>query len=292
MSESEPAHPSPFIATVKSVGLYCLFFCLLLTGFCMISWYEKGAHPIDLPYSYNFMLPITGITFLPLIFIVFLLLQGISSGLARFLINLISVLIVIVICIKLFQFFTNTQMGYNFVVFQSGFSSLFKGTMAPVTAISFLILTMTLLMLNRNNHIMTMLSGYLITLFITINVVVVVGYLFGTPLLYSYTVYGNHITPMSLSTAICFILIGVAVIAKIGALYFPLKPLMEPSTKGQLLRAFVPLIFVFVLADGVAYALLPAYFHFNPALVPAIMALMFIGTASLVIYRVANKIGS
>jgi PAS domain S-box-containing protein len=293
MSELLPESAINFPA-IKRTGMGCLLLCIFLTVLNLFSWLNRDALPIILPGRFIAMPPITAFAFIILAGIVYLMLRTKESKAVVFISNLLSGFIGVVIIIKLYQFFANINWALEAEMLHadSKVYQIIMGRMAPVTALSFLITIFTLFLINQHKERLIKVAGYLVMLSIGINVVVSIGYLFRTPLLYSYIVHGNHIVPVALPTAICFILIGVAIIAKIGAACFPLKPLVGNSTKARLLRAFVPLIFGFVLLDGIAYSFLPSYKHFNPALIPAIMALLFIGTASIVIYRVANKIGS
>ena len=65
------------------------------------------------------------------------------------------------------------------------------------------------------------------------------GYLFSpnAPLL-----YGTESIPMALNTALCFVALGVGIVAAAGPEAFPLARLSGPSIRARLLRTFLPLV--------------------------------------------------
>ncbi len=70
------------------------------------------------------------------------------------------------------------------------------------------------------------------------------GYLYAAPLL-----YGGTSIPMALNTAVAFFILGVGLIGAAGPAAIPLRPLMGPSIRARLLRAFLPVTMLIVLVS-------------------------------------------
>jgi PAS domain S-box-containing protein len=291
---SENLKDNAFNQKLNYLGLFSLLTCFCIAFIILIQWmlYRRLIFIFD--SSYIPMQPVTSFTFILLCLNIFVMMQMPRNRVAQLISNILYVCICIIISFKLFKFFTHTKLDFQIIFNADPFllGRLTFGKMSPITALSFLISSLSLYFLNKGHIRLIKISGSLITASIGINSVVLIGYLFRTPILNSSEIYGDRITPIAFLTAVCFILLGIAIITKIGGACFPLKPMTGPSTRARLLRAFVPLIFGFVFLDGIAYSFLPVYLHFNPAIIPALIALLFIATASTVIYRVANKIGS
>jgi two-component sensor histidine kinase len=93
--------------------------------------------------------------------------------------------------------------------------------------------------------------------------VFLLGYVFGTPLLYS-----SGVVPMARSTALGFILLGAGLVCEAGTGQQPLSMFSGVSTRAVLLRAFVPL----VAALSLAHSLLLSLDGSNPAFVGPLLA--------------------
>jgi hypothetical protein len=102
-------------------------------------------------------------------------------------------------------------------------------------------------------------AGALGALATIIGTVILVGYWYGTPLL-----YGGTIIPVALSTACAFLLCGVAIVAAAGLEQWPLRMFYGDSTQALLLRAFVPLIIAAALINGWINTALLQHSRVNP----------------------------
>src|SRR5438045_8723170 len=95
--------------------------------------------------------------------------------------------------------------------------------MAPMTAINFLFIGTGLLALTGNQP--AKFAGPLGALATVIGAVVLVGYWYGTPLL-----YGGHTIPVAFSTACGFFLSGIGIMMTAGAAVSPLQAVHCGST--------------------------------------------------------------
>lgn len=91
-------------------------------------------------------------------------------------------------------------------------------------------------------------AGGLAALVVLGGVVFLLGYAFGTPLMYH-----SGVVPMARSTALAFLLLGLALVCQAGPRLFPLRLFAGPSPQASLMRAFVPL----TVALSFAHSLFP-----------------------------------
>src|SRR2546430_10632005 len=156
--------------------------------------------------------------------------------------------------------------------------------MAPRTAINFLFIGTGLLALTGRQP--AKFAGPLGALAAIIGAVVLVGYWYGTPLL-----YGGHTIPVALSTACGFFLSGMALVMLAGSAGWPLRAFLGDSARAVLLRAFVPLITAAALINGWINARLPARIHVNPAVTSALCAVVFAALIALIISQISSLVG-
>jgi|GEM_PF-3609059 Signal transduction histidine kinase len=88
-------------------------------------------------------------------------------------------------------------------------------------------------------------AGPLAALVLLSGSVFLLGYVFGTPLL-----YGTGVVPMARSTALAFVVLGMGLVCAAGPQLPPLSLFAGDSTKAVLLRAFVPLVVALSLAHS------------------------------------------
>lgn len=142
------------------------------------------------------------------------------------------------------------------------------GRMSPVTAATLVLQGSALLLLHvpfrrRQASLWAALCGLLVTV---CGLTVLVGYAYGAPLL-----YGGTTIPVALPTAIGFLLLG----SGITSLAVPRVPRLAPwsgrSTRGILVRAFLPAMLLFILVEG--WISVNAEDLLNPALLHSLSVL-------------------
>src|SRR5436190_14118809 len=154
---------------------------------------------------------------------------------------------------KLVEIFGGFHFGIDawFVRNPELFGAVPTGRMAPLTASNLVFTAIALLALTGTQP--AKFGGPLGALATLIGALVLVGYWYGTPLL-----YGGHIVPVALSTAFGFFLSGLGVTTAAGAEGWPLRTFLGDSTRAVLLRAFIPLITAAALINGWVNATLPS----------------------------------
>ncbi len=168
------------------------------------------------------------------------------------------------------------------------FGAVSAGRMSPIAALSFVVVSIAILLLlkNRDRERAASLASICASVALTGYLVVLLGYLYGMPLL-----YGGKVIPVALTTTLAFLFLSGGIIAASGANHFPLRPFAGTSARALLLRAFLPVTVVVVLANGILYNVVPGHIRLNHALLGALSALLSAFVISLVVSRTAGVIG-
>ena len=138
---------------------------------------------------------------------------------------------------------------------------------------------------NRKSVFNDVLS-ILVSILIFANIVFILGYIYGAPLL-----YGGTVIPVGLSTAIAFIFLGGAIIFTNGPEHLPLSLFTGATTRAILLRAFVPVSVLLVIGSNVFMAYAKSYLNIQDALLSAISTLVAMLVTGIVIFQIARQIG-
>src|SRR5213082_1344755 len=189
-------------------------------------------------------------------------------------------------CAKLIEVLGGFNFGIDalFVRNPEHFGAVSTGRMAPMTALNCVFIAMGLFALTGKQP--AKFAGPFGALATIIGAVVLVGYWYGTPLL-----YGGHTIPVALSTACGFFLSGMALVMLAGSAGWPLRAFLGDSARAVLLRAFVPLITAAALINGWINARLPARIHVNPAVTSALCAVVFAALIALIISQISRVVG-
>jgi serine phosphatase RsbU (regulator of sigma subunit) len=195
-------------------------------------------------------------------------------------------IVLAIACAKLVEIFGRFHFGIDawFVRNPELFGAVPTGRMAPLTAFNFVFIAIALLALTGKRP--ARLGGPFGALATLIGTVVLVGYWYGTPLL-----YGGHVIPVALSTACGFFLSGIGLTTAAGTEGWPLRTLLGDSTRAMLLRAFVPLITAAALVNGWVNTTLPSWIHVNPAVTSALCAVIFAALIAIIISQLSHHVG-
>jgi diguanylate cyclase (GGDEF)-like protein/PAS domain S-box-containing protein len=169
------------------------------------------------------------------------------------------------------------------------YSSFLVGKMSPLTAIGFLLasLSLSLCALRRWNKSARVAADILAISIFYLGLFPLVGYLYATPLL-----YGGMIVPISLPSAILFLLLAVALMAHAPARSSVLSLFLGMSTKARLIRVFVPALALQSLAVSYLNAHLASWMTpANPAILASLDTMLVLSTSTLLILLVAPRVG-
>jgi signal transduction histidine kinase len=162
------------------------------------------------------------------------------------------------------------------------------GRMSPLTAVSFLLINSAILILitiQRNNQTTTSVA-MLAVISVFINFIVIIGYIFGTPLL-----YGGKIIPTALLTAIAIFSESIGLFQMSASHSLWLLSWNMHSFKGRLLRAFLIPIVGIIFLESWLESRIEIRQPGNLLLFHAIVVLVFIIFAVIVIGLIAKRMG-
>lgn len=162
------------------------------------------------------------------------------------------------------------------------------GWMSPIAAVNFVISGLALLLLlfsREGKHRTESIAAYLASFSLYIGIIVLIGYFYRTPLF-----YGASTIPTSLFTAITFLFLSVGLITSAGIEYLPLRLFIGDSVRARLMRSFIPVIFAYIVLEGVLKILLLPYSDEN-VLHSSIMIIFFFVIGGLITSRIAQTVG-
>ncbi|HLA04608.1 MAG TPA: sensor domain-containing diguanylate cyclase [Syntrophales bacterium] len=163
------------------------------------------------------------------------------------------------------------------------------GHMSPITATNFIAASLGVLCLifsPKGGQCYKNTAAFLALAAIATAFIVILGYLYGTPLL-----YGGNIRPVAFPTAAAFAFLGLGLLTASGPHVLPVRVFTGPSVRSCLLRAFLPTIIAFVLIYGWAYkTVLPT--TSNPALISSLITILSAAFIGILISKMAQSIGA
>jgi serine phosphatase RsbU (regulator of sigma subunit) len=267
----------------RSVPLICASIAVVLGVLTCIGWISGLSLLASVRAKYIPMAPSTALCFSLLgIGIIVQILRSRLIWISR----ILAVLVLAIACAKLVEFLGRSQFGIDalFVRNPGKFGGVPTGRMSPITAANFAITAAGLLALGGSR--LRRLAGTLGALATVIATVVLIGYWYGTPLL-----YGGTIVPVALSTACGFFLCGIGIVTAAGVEQWPIRMFHGDSTRALLLRVFVPLIIAAALINGWINTALLQHSRANPAFIAALCAVVFAALIGWIISEVALVVG-
>ncbi len=294
-------HDDPGISSEKSrnrfitgdiyirTALVCSAITLILGTLVMTGWVTSLYNLSSFGLSSIPMAPGTSLAFILLGGTWFFYLRAPSRRLTRISV-LASVLFVLLLALlNLIQFFTGVNTGIEeFLVHRvlALMPNIYgAGPMSPFSAFNFVLVCIAMLLLLTAVRRRFGLSGVFASVITSVNLGVLLGYLYGTPLL-----YGGEIRPVALQTGITFLFLSIGLIATIGPDHFPLRLLVGPSVSALLLRSFLLVIFVFALTHAVIENLFSQRI-INAALRTALALLISTVATMSVVLQLSRTIG-
>lgn len=262
---------------VGSIGL-----CGLLGSIPFLASFGESFIPI--PHSSAVLLITLGFS---MVFYV----CGVTRGLAKPMAGTALIFTGVFSLLKVTEFFGGAQFGIEniFHLHPGRFGAVLTGRMSPVAAaiagsVSLSLFLLVIVSDQRQRAIRW--AAYLTCAAGVTAFTVLLGYCYGTPLL-----YGGSVIPMALPEALGFIFLQVGIVIAIGPLHPPLRPLMGNSAHAQLLRAFLPITLVAVVLNGFLSQALPDSLRTNGAVISALTAVVILLITTVVVSRVALVLG-
>lgn len=284
--DTEPGHPAGALvhAAVASGTLAALLGLLGLVG------WMSGRHVLaSVRADFIPMAPLSAICFLLGASTLIGLASAATSRPGKAWMATASTLLQVLCAVKILEFRTAGKTGIEALLVRAPglFGVVPSGRISPLTVAGFVLVGVAaILLMSKRTKLMIDAAASLAAAVALGSSVVMVGYLYQTPLL-----YGAAIIPMALPTAIGLLCLGVGTVAAAGPKSCILRPFAGPSARARLLRAFVPLTVGVVVAGGFLQSALPLHFHLNEALSSALTALVSATVAGAIASRTARTIG-
>jgi serine phosphatase RsbU (regulator of sigma subunit) len=269
---------------LRTVAMFCASLTVLFALVTFVGWISGLQLLASVRARYIPMAPSTALCFSLL---GLGLLLHLRRPRLRWIARLMASVVLLIAAAKLVEFLSGLHFGIDawFVRNPGMFGAVRTGRMSPLTAFDFLFSALGLIALASPD--LRKWAGSLGALTTIISAVVLVGYWYGTPLL-----YGGSIIPVALSTAWGFFLCGSAIVAATGGEAWPLRSFLGDSTRAVLLRAFVPIIIAAALINGsIGATLLRRDVHANPAVISALGALVFAALITAIVSQVSRVVG-
>jgi signal transduction histidine kinase len=266
-----------------------LFFVLIITGISLFGWFSgrMGLTSFSLRY-----IPIphsSAVVFIVLSILFFIRYKFEQSGLVRLSISVL-VSFVAFYCILIFlDFIFNFTWDVENIFIKNPvkFGDVLVGRMSPITSLLFILICAGILgNFKMNSATMRYLGGSFSFLAGIISSVLLIGYLYKAPLL-----YGSQIIPVSLPSAICFLLFSITLLRIYELKYWTFNLINDNKVTRQLLKSFLPIVVLIVILEG----FLDTVFSFNdinPPLTAALILLIVVFVTVLIILRVSAIIGA
>jgi PAS domain S-box-containing protein len=178
---------------------------LVLFGWWINNQFLKSIRSDTVPMN-----PITAIGFI-LAGITLLLKQEEIKGKRNKMANVLADLVLLTGCLKLFSVITNLHIPFDNLLFRGRLWNpelQHYDTIAPNTAINFVLSAFALLFLNKETSHGRRPSQYIAIVVTLISLVSLYGYIYGITALYSVKTF----IPMAIHTAFCFLLLGAGIL--------------------------------------------------------------------------------
>ncbi len=287
--EKPPAHLDAGDIFIR-IALVCSAITAVIGILGMIGWLSGFWGVAGSYYSYRS--PIIALAFILLGCAWFFYVSNPNQRLIKMFALVLAFFVLLLALFNLIQFFTGAQIGSEETLVRKPLApnpEVYSVTlMSPITDASFLLdcSAMILLLLGHPRRVAG-LSGGLSFIVISLNLVILLGYLYGAPLL-----YGGEIRPIALPVGVAFVVLSTGLIATSGADYSLLRLIVGPSVRALLLRSFLIVIFIVALTDGVFYNILTELkLKITMSELQALSALIYVIAATAIVFQLSHIIG-
>ena len=159
--------------------------------------------------------------------------------------------------------------------------------MSPYTGLLFFLSGITILLKlkgGNSDSVLNIVAGIgLIILFAAF--AACLGYLFGTPFLYS-----GNITPLAATTSLAFFCLGCALIALANEKTFLITHFIGQTANARILRAILPIVVLGILVEGFLDVTLVRHFEINSALLVALLTLFMVMITIVIVIRITRVV--
>ena len=288
LDASTPAADLPrFRLFLRSLAIFFVVLAALLSVLTTVAW-ATGFHLLaSAGARYIPMAPSTALGFALMAVPLLALLIQPKARLSRLMGIAGGLLVLLLAGAKVVEFFSGLSFGIEELMIRNPemFGRVPTGRMSPITAGNFLLGGLALLSLGLQKWHWG--GGVAAMGELAVTITLLIGYLYGEPLL-----YGGSVIPVALTTAIAFFYVGVGLFGAAGPENWPIKPMMAQSARGLLLRTFIPATVALVLFFGALQNVFLTQFDIHPAVLSAFSAVIFAGVMTMVVSQVSLIVGA
>ena len=260
-----------------------------LGGLSLVGWITGLRVLTSVNVNYIPMAPDTAVLFVGLGLVLVVKTSRPLPNRVRVLASVVIALASVYGLLKLVEYFVKLDLTFENYLFPitDRLGTFPIGRMSPITGGVFFLSGFGLLaVLNPKARYQTQnLAGGAGILVLIAGFIATIGYVFGTPLL-----YGGDLIPLAVTTAIAFLFLGIELVAAAGPDTVFVRPLVGPSVRAQMLRAFLPLTAIIVLVQAFLREIITEISNVNHALLSAAISLIFLTITALAVSRVAHVI--
>ena len=265
-----------------------LYILLLFAGLTLFGWIFNIIPLTSFSLRYKPVSPIVAVTFIALCILFFININFEKSRLTKSLITFFIILIAFLYSIFFLNYFFNFTLDIEsiFVKNIDRFGNGLTGHMSPIASLLFVFLCISVLSIKQNNsRIIKYIGGSLSLLACFLSSVLLIGYLYQTPLM-----YGSKIIPIALPAAICFLLFNITLLRVFELQFWTYKLISDNKVTLLLLKTFLPIILFIVILQGFLITNFSIAYD-NPTLSAAIVLLIVLGITAFVVIRISTILG-
>lgn len=261
---------------------------IVIASFGLFGWLTGKLFFAQLSVLYIPMAPSTVLSFLIVAVIFFFLLKKPEHKTIYIVSQFFLMAIIIFSAVVIFEWINNPVWDIEniFIKNPDSFQQVVTGRMSPLTALLFILESLSVLFYSlKTRSISKALLGLLILSAFFISSVLLIGYLFKTPLL-----YGGNIIPVALPTAICFWLMSIGLLMVIQLGFWPFSALRSNAIGNKLAKTFLPVIVFLLILNSYLQSSVMINLQ-NPALVSAISLIIALPVIGFIIISISKSLG-
>jgi len=167
------------------------------------------------------------------------------------------------------------------------FGDVLIGRMSPISSFLFVLICIGFLGIRQKKSVtVKYICGSLSSLALIISSVLLIGYLYNAPFL-----YGSQIIPVSLPSAICFLLLSITLLRFTELKFWSFNLIGENKITRQLLKSFLPIVIFIVILQGFLDTAI-SFRDINPSLTAALILLIVVLVTIFVVFKISGSIGA
>ena len=261
----------------------------LIGVFGLLSWIPWFRVITGIHRDYIFIAPVSSVAFLVFGLILLLLVRKQYHDRSKVIVSTIIAFISIYGLLEFIGYFADVDLTFDSILFFAAekLGPFDVKRMSPLTGILFFFsgVALQLKVYSENRlKILNLVGGYGLIILLA-GFIAAIGYLFGTPLL-----YGGTMIPLTVITAIGFLILGCGLVASAGPKMFFIRPFIGSSASARMLQVLVPLVVIAILVEGYLNEVFAKAFDFNQALLSAVLSLVFAIVTGILVVQIARAV--